>query len=508
MALKIMIQGTMSGVGKSLITTGLCRIFRNMGYSVSPFKAQNMALNSYITVEGLEIGRSQALQAMAAGIEPSYRMNPILLKPTSSRKCQVVLRGRVFGDYEYYRPYVDREYILAIIKEELEYLDRNFEIVVIEGAGSPTEINIKERDFANMVVAKLAGSPVLIVGDIYRGGVFASLLGTYLLLEDEEKKLVEGFIINKFIGNPSILNRGIRQLKEMTGVDTLGVVPYLDIRLEEEDTVSSIFSGKIKSGSIEVAILVHPHISNYTDIEPLFFVPDLGLRFVKYGGEIGECDILIIPGTKNTIDDLVKLKESGTIDEIRYLREKGTIIMGLCGGFQMLGRNVSDPYGVESELGYIEGIGLLDVETVIMREKITARTKAIINENLPDSLSDLRGIVVEGYEIHKGVSRLGKDVIPFSYIFERNLSLNERFISDGGVSEDGLVIGTYLHGIFENSEFLQRLINLVRRRKGLHPIERIEGYREIRDREIDKLAEVIKESCDIDRILKIMEIYA
>ncbi|MGB9668471.1 MAG: cobyric acid synthase [Thermosulfidibacteraceae bacterium] len=504
MALRLMIQGTMSGVGKSFIVTALCRIFRRMGFRVAHFKFQNMSLNSYVTVEGLEIARSQAIQAMAAGVEPSYRMNPILLKPTGDERCQVVIRGKVFGYRDYYKPY-STDFLTGILEEDFGYLDRNFDIVVIEGVGSPAEINIKDRDFSNMFVAKMTNTPVIIVGDIFRGGVFASLFGTYMLLGESEKKLVKGFIINKFIGNSTILKRGIEELEKLTGIETLGVVPYTDFRIDEEDTISDVLEKGIGKGNVKVAILKLPHISNYTDIEPLYYIPDVEIRYVNPTLNLDKYDILIIPGTKNTIEDLLYLKRYKFDREIKRLRDMGKVIVGICGGFQMLGEIIEDPYNLESNFGKATGLGLLKVKTVMLKEKITSRVKAEIIGNIP-FLQKLENRVIEGYEIHKGFSEIVGEESPFALVFERNsVSVT---IPDGAVSKDGMVFGTYVHGIFENSKFLLGLVNFVRERKGLGPIDGIESYKRVREAMFDRLADLVENYCDIEKILAIMKRYS
>ncbi|MGB9779791.1 cobyric acid synthase [Caldanaerobacter sp.] len=505
MALKIMIQGTASSVGKSLIVTALCRIFKQDGLKVAPFKSQNMALNSYITEEGLEIGRAQAVQAEAAGIKPSYHMNPILLKPSSDKKSQVVLRGRVYENMSAEEYFKFRPKLLKLIKEDFDFLAERNDVVVIEGAGSPAEINLKEKDIVNMGLAELVNAPVLLVGDIDKGGVFAAIAGTLFLLEERERNRIEGVIINKFRGDVEILKPGLKMLENITQKEVLGVIPYIDVKIDEEDSVTESFSHGKGEGEIDIAVLRLPHISNFTDFDPLLKINGVRLRYVDKGEKLKNPDVLIIPGTKNTLGDLKVLKDYGLDKEILNLREKGKFIVGICGGFQMLGKVIKDPYHVEGEIEEIEGLGLLDVETVIEKEKITSDTMALIKEDLPDILSPLRGLSVTGYEIHMGKSRILGENKHFSDIILRNKEKVKEL--DGAVSEDGKVFGTYLHGIFENRAFAKEFINIVRKEKGLLPIDEISDYREFREKQFDYLAEVVRNSLDIKKIYDIMERY-
>ncbi|HHV73219.1 MAG TPA: cobyric acid synthase [Thermoanaerobacterium sp.] len=501
MALKIMLQGTASSVGKSLLVAALCRIFKQDGYSVAPFKSQNMALNSFITDEGLEMGRAQAVQAEAAGIKPSVLMNPILLKPSSDKNCQVILRGKVYDSmdascYQRFKPK-----LLSMIKEDFDKLSQSYDIVVIEGAGSPAEINLREKDVVNMGLAELVDSPVLIVGDIDKGGVFASIAGTLLLLNDDERERVKGVIINKFRGDLEILKPGLKMLEDIIKKDVIGVVPYMDVYVDEEDSATDAYYGRKSGGAIDIAILNLPHISNFTDFEPLKKIQDVNVRYVNKGEKIGDCDVLIIPGTKNTIGDLKALKDAGLHHEILNLRKMGKLIIGICGGYQMLGKRISDPQHIEGPVSEMEGLGLLDIETVILNEKITTQVKAQISDDLPDFLSPLRELFVDGYEIHMGISSTGEK--SFSNIITRN---DEKIsVSDGCVSSDGKVFGTYMHGIFENTEFTMRLVNILRSSKGLKDIDYIEDYRKFKEREYDRLADVVRKSLDINKIYQIMK---
>ena len=362
MAKAIMIQGTTSNAGKSLIAAGLCRIFRQDGYRVAPFKSQNMALNSYITRDGLEMGRAQVMQAEAAGLEPVVDMNPILLKPTSDQGSQVIVNGEVRGimraaDYYQYKPQLIPDIMAAYGR-----LNQENDIIVIEGAGSPAEINLRENDIVNMGMAKMSRSPVLLVGDIDRGGVFAALAGTMLLLEEEEKRMIKGTIINKFRGDVKILEPGLKMLEDIIHIPTLGVVPYLHLDVDDEDSLSERFSRRDKAADIDIAVIRLPRISNFTDFNPLEYIDQVSVRYVAAPGQLGKPDLIILPGTKNTMDDLLWMRQNGLEAAVQKHAAAGKPILGVCGGFQMLGRAIRDPLGVEHG-GEISGMGLLPLET-------------------------------------------------------------------------------------------------------------------------------------------------
>ena len=343
----IMIQGTMSNAGKSLVAAGLCRIFRQDGYRVAPFKSQNMALNSFITPEGLEMGRAQVMQAEAAGIQPSVKMNPILLKPTNEAGSQVIVNGEVLGTMNAWDYYDYKKKLQPKVQEAYDELASEYDIIVIEGAGSPAEINLKKEDFVNMGMAKMAKAPVLLVGDIDRGGVFAQLIGTIILLEEDEQQMIKGLIVNKFRGDRAILEPGLRLLEEKAQVPVVGVAPYLDIQVEDEDSLTERFSGGRQVDQIDIAVIRVPRISNFTDFNPLESIPGVSLRYVKSVQELQNPDMVILPGTKNTMEDLQWLRQSGMEAAILKLAGKGRIVMGICGGYQMLGTQLSDPEGVE-----------------------------------------------------------------------------------------------------------------------------------------------------------------
>lgn len=368
MAKSIMIQGTMSNAGKSLIAAGLCRIFKQDGYKVAPFKSQNMALNSYVTSEGLEMGRAQVVQAMAAGVEPSVRMNPILLKPTTDMGSQVIVQGQVVGNMRAMDYFAKKKEYIPVIRESYEQLAADHDIIVIEGAGSPAEINLKQDDIVNMGMAKIADAPVLLVGDIDRGGVFAQLIGTVMLLEPEEQARIKGLIVNKFRGDKKILDPGITMLEERAGKPVLGVVPYADVDIEDEDSLASSLEETHIQAEIDVAVIRFPRISNFTDMQALSMERDVSVRYVTKPSELGEPDVILLPGTKNTIQDLLWLRESGLEAKITRLAKKGTIVFGICGGYQMLGESLMDPLQTESALGSVRGMGLLPVTTVFEEE--------------------------------------------------------------------------------------------------------------------------------------------
>lgn len=368
MAKSIMIQGTMSNAGKSLIAAGLCRIFKQDGYKVAPFKSQNMALNSYVTSEGLEMGRAQVVQAMAAGVKPSVRMNPILLKPTTDMGSQVIVQGQVVGNMRAMDYFAKKKEYIPVIRESYEQLAADHDIIVIEGAGSPAEINLKQDDIVNMGMAKIADAPVLLVGDIDRGGVFAQLIGTVMLLEPEEQARIKGLIVNKFRGDKKILDPGITMLEERAGKPVLGVVPYADVDIEDEDSLASSLEETHIQAEIDVAVIRFPRISNFTDMQALSMERDVSVRYVTKPSELGEPDVILLPGTKNTIQDLLWLRESGLEAKIMRLAKKGTIVFGICGGYQMLGESLMDPLQTESALGSVRGMGLLPVTTVFEEE--------------------------------------------------------------------------------------------------------------------------------------------
>ena len=503
MGKKIMLQGTASNVGKSIITTGLCRIFKQDGYNVIPFKSQNMALNSFITKEGLEMGRAQVSQAEACGIDPIADMNPILLKPNGNNKSQVIVRGKVVGDMsskEYHEYKLQLTEVLGDIFEEFE---EKYDVVVMEGAGSCAEINLMERDISNMGMAEIANAPVIIIGDIDRGGVFASLAGTMLLLPDEYKKRVKGVIINKFRGRKELLDSGIKMLEDIIKVPVLGVLPYTDIKIEEEDSVTTRFKQKINKGDIHIEVVRTPHMSNFTDFNIFETQEDVSLRYVDFGESFGDPDIVIIPGTKSTIDDLMFLRKNGLENQIKELHRRGKLIIGICGGYQMLGKVLKDPYHVENDLEEVEGIGLLDVETTFEMEKTTTQVKAILDENFHGYLENLSGKEVSGYEIHMGITKRNENSNNFVTVKQKlEQKVNYQV---GSVNKECNVFGTYLHGIFDDIDFTRTVLNNIRKMKNLEPIEsNVKSFKEFKNQQYDKLADYLREHLDIEKIYEIM----
>lgn len=495
-AKSIMVQGTASSVGKSLVVTALCRIFTLDGFRVAPFKSQNMALNSFITVDGKEISRAQAVQAEACNTEPSSLMNPILLKPSSDIGSQVIIKGKVYKnmtaeEYQRFKPTL-RE----IVRETYEELASQYDIVVIEGAGSPAEINLKDNDLVNMGMAEIADSPVFLVGDIDKGGVFASIVGTMVLLEQKERKRVRGIIINKFRGNVEILKPGLVMLERIIKRPVLGVIPYLNIHIDEEDSATEHLRISKDTGDIDIAIIYLPHISNFTDFEPFYEIEGVKIRYVYSLETFGNPDLVIIPGTKNTIGDLLYLKANGLYEKIREYTLNGGMVIGICGGLQILGRKICDPYNVESDIKESEGLELLDLVTVLEKEKITAQSVVRLENT---------SYLLKGYEIHMGrTEAIGENAVPFSYVVKRGeIECNE---IDGYMSLDGRVWGTYLHGIFDNENFLRDFISSLFKRKGLEKKVDVKSFKDMKMAKYDELARAVRSALDMDTIYKIIGI--
>lgn len=495
MAKAIMIQGTMSNAGKSLIAAGLCRIFKQDGYRTAPFKSQNMALNSYITKENLEMGRAQAVQASAAGAEPSVFMNPILLKPTTDMGSQVIVMGEVLGNMKAMDYFKKKKEFIPVIKQAYEKLAKENDIIVIEGAGSPAEINLKQDDIVNMGMAELADAPVLLVGDIDRGGVFAQLIGTVMLLEPEEQDRIKGLIVNKFRGDVRILEPGLMQIYEKCGKEVLGVIPYVDVDIEDEDSLGTSLERKEKGQGIDIAVIRFPKISNFTDFQAFALESDVTVRYVSKASELGRPDAVILPGTKNTISDMFFLRESGLEAAVLRLASEGVIVFGICGGYQMLGESIEDTEGVEGA-GSMKGMGLLPMVTRFETEKVRTRKEGISGEltGIFKSLSHKR---VSGYEIHMGRSEW-KTKQPYPL-----LSLSGK--QDGGCLKN--VLGTYLHGIFDEEEFRQAFVQLLCERKGIpYQGSKPFSYEEYREEQFNRLAAVLRESIDMKRIYEILGI--
>ena len=483
----IVVLGTSSHSGKSIIVTGLCRMLSNLGLRVAPFKSQNMSLNSWVTSSGAEIGIAQAVQAWAARAEPSEFMNPILLKPKGDRTSQVIVLGHPLADKsaeEYYR---EIEGLKGVVDASLQELEKEYDYIVVEGAGGAAEINLFDRDLANIHVARRLKAPILLVGDIERGGVFASLYGTIKLLPEDIRPLVRGLVINKFRGDPAILTSGLEDLERLTGVPVLGVLPYLSMAIPSEDSVSlqDKRAGSPGAGQVEIAVIRLPRISNFTDFEPLEGYARI--RYVELGERLGHPDAVIIPGTKNTVSDLNEMREKGMDRQILALRDtlRDTPILGICGGYQMLGREIVDS-GVEDAAGTIPGLGLLDAVTRFdLYEKRTVQVKKQVTGGGP-ILEKIRGQEVSGYEIHMGVTEAASE---------------NAFNDDGAVAGDGLVIGTYLHGIFENENFRNAFLDYIYSRKNL-ALEKGAGRKD----GFDDLASAMENHLDMGKIREMLDL--
>lgn len=504
---RVMLQGTSSNVGKSVLTAALCRIFKQDGYLVAPFKSQNMALNSFVTKDGGEIGRAQGVQAEAAGVDATVDMNPVLLKPKKDSVAQVIVRGRPVEDmsvkdYIKYKPEA-----LKIIEKSLENLKKDYAVIVIEGAGSPAEVNLKAHDIANMKIAHLADSPVLLVADIDRGGVMASLVGTLELLDPEERDRVAGLVINKFRGDISILEPALTFLEERTGKPVLGVIPYLhDINIEEEDSVvmhERFLKDKhnLTEGSLDIVVVHLPHISNFTDFDSLKMEPGVSLRYLDKVQDLGNPDLIILPGTKNTVDDLVHLFNSGLAKAVREQAKKGTPIIGICGGYQMLGQKLYDPHHLESDQDIVDGLGLLNTVSTFAAEKITSQVLARVQGRAFFTQGEGE---VSGYEIHMGRTELLSGALPFAQIFQRSGEAIE--VIDGAVSANGLIIGTYMHGIFDNDWLRQNIIKFLCAQKGIA----LEGWQDfktqqqLKEEAYDQLAKVVRDNLNMPLLYQIM----
>ena len=499
MAKSIMIQGTTSNAGKSLVTAGLCRILKQDGYKVAPFKSQNMALNSYITKEGLEMGRAQVMQAEAAGIEPNVCMNPILLKPTNDTGSQVILNGEVMGNMGAAEYYTHKQELIPHIMKAYEKLAEEYDIIVIEGAGSPAEINLRDADIVNMGMAKLVDAPVLIVGDIDRGGVFASLAGTLMLLTEEERARVKGTIVNKFRGDVQILKPGLDMLEDITKKPVVGVIPYLYLDVDDEDSLSERLEKKTVDNVIDIAVIRVPRLSNFTDFNALEYIPGVSVRYVQNPRELKQPDLIILPGTKNTMGDLKWLRESGLESLIIRHASQDKPVFGICGGYQMLGKTLSDPHGVE-EGGQINGLGLLPIDTVFEQQKTRTQVSGQLM-NTQGVFSDLTGCKFEGYEIHMGISSPTEALQPFAQI--TSVSGKAETKADG--YNKGNIYGTYIHGIFDTEDISKALIIGLCKEKGIN-YDAISAMdmKAYKDSQYDKLAQSMRENLDMQMIYDII----
>lgn len=498
MAKSIMIQGTMSSAGKSLVTAGLCRILRQDGFRTVPFKSQNMALNSFITDEGLEMGRAQVTQAEAAGVKPSVLMNPILLKPTTDTGSQVIVNGESIGNMSAVEYFAYKKKLIPEIMSAYHALEERADIIVMEGAGSPAEINLKEDDIVNMGMANLADAPVLLVGDIDRGGVFAQLYGTLALLETEERARVKGLVINKFRGDKKILEPGLRMLEERCQVPTLGVIPYLYLNLEDEDSLTTRFNKKDED-LIDLAVIRFPRISNFTDFDVFERIEGVSLRYVDSAAELKNPDMILLPGSKNTMADLMWARQNGLEAAIIH-RAETTVIFGICGGYQMLGDHIEDPFEVE-EGGSIRGMGLLSMDTVLERNKIRTQVEGSFGE-IPGVLSGLSGLPLKGYEIHMGQSAPSRDFCPVCHLLDTVSGAGKE---DGMVS--GNVYGTYVHGVFDHGNLASEVIRALAKRKGLgEDFGLTMDYEAFKETQYNALADAVRGALDMDEIYRIIGI--
>ncbi len=527
MAKAIMIQGTMSNAGKSLLVAGLCRILKQDGYRVAPFKSQNMALNSYITKEGLEMGRAQVMQAEAAGIEPSVYMNPILLKPTGDVGSQVIVNGEVLGNMSAKDYFAFKKSLFPKILEAYRKLEEEADIIVIEGAGSPAEINLKSDDIVNMGMAKLVGAPVLLVGDIDRGGVYAQLLGTVEWLTEEEKSYVKGMIINKFRGDESLLGSGNAMLEERVGIPVLGVVPYVRLDIDDEDSLSERLEDESMHGEgVDIAVVRLPRISNFTDFNRLAAIPGVHVRYVSHAEKLGTPDLVILPGTKNTMEDLKWLRAGGMEAAMRKAHEAGCPIFGICGGYQMLGRSIRDPQETEAG-GEMRGLGLLPMETTFAPEKVRTRVRGEILQ-MSGTLEALSGMTLDGYEIHMGrtecelppMNRLMPEetIDPVGAVGAQSVDREETSMhgaianaqSTGRCKDDGCclddVYGTYVHGFFDADGVARKMAEILAGRKGI-VLEEVADltYEEYKETQYDLLAQTLREHLPMEQIYEIID---
>jgi adenosylcobyric acid synthase len=511
----LMIQGTGSGVGKSIVTAGLCRIFRDMEVKVAPFKAQNMALNSFITKEGGEIGRAQAFQAEAAGIEPCNDINPILLKATGNSGCQVIVNGKVHGNMNAVDYYAFKDEAWKAVTTAYGRLSEKYDVIVIEGAGSPAEINLKKEEIVNMSIARYANAPVILIGDIDKGGVFASFYGTIGLL-DKDADHIKAFIVNKFRGDINILRPGLRAIEDKTGRPVIGVIDYFgDLGLHEEDAIpleriKQFIPEHHEKKPLKIVVLRLRYISNFTDFDPFMYEPGIELKYSLWEDDINNADLLIIPGSKNTVKDLLYLRENGIEACVKAAVKKGTPLIGICGGYQMLGKKISDPYSVESALKEVGGMRLLNTSTTLDRTKTTCQVEAELvdnswltahinkNNSFNYELSTMRQQPLKGYEIHMGTTT--GDVGLFK--LRRQHEGSGTSIPDGSSRDN--VWGTYIHGLFDNDSFRNELLNSLRKRKGLPAVKETVNYFNLKENAIDKWADILRNNVDICFILRLL----
>ena len=505
MANYIMMMGTSSHVGKSILATAMCRILYRKGKKVVPFKAQNMALNSYVTRDGDEMGRAQVAQAEAAGMEPMVDMNPVLLKPTGNAASQVIIMGKPVGNMsarEYHRGYSLKAF--DAVKEALGRLDKEYDTIVIEGAGSPAEINLKANDIVNMRVAKYLQAPVLLIADIDRGGALASLVGTLELLDEEERALVKGLVINKFRGDVTLLTPAIDFLEEKTGKPVLGVVPHIDqMGIDDEDSVSlEEKQAAPTEGDIRIAVIQTPKISNFTDFDALAHEKDVALYYVKSVEDLGEPDVIMLPGSKNTTEDMLYLRKSGLGEKILAHAKAGKAVIGICGGYQMLGEVIRDPQHTESQNDEVAGLGLLGMETVFASEKLTSQVVAQC-QDLHFMGQSISADNLQGYEIHMGHTTFTReaDKHPFTVCQRRGKTCASQ---EGTANAAGNVFGTYIHGVFDNDVFRRSVLNALRHSKGLEALANTRNVMAEKQQAYEHLADVVENALDMEKLYQIM----
>lgn len=504
----IMIQGTMSNAGKSLLTAGLCRIFKQDGYRVAPFKSQNMALNSFITEEGLEMGRAQVVQAEAAGIKPTAAMNPILLKPTTDVGSQVIVHGVHRGNMSAREYFAYKKSLVPEIMSAYRQLEEAYDIIVIEGAGSPAEINLKSEDIVNMGMAELVDAPVILVGDIDRGGVFAQLYGTVMLLEEQERSRVKGMIINKFRGDKTILDSGVEMIEQLCQIPVVGVTPWLHVDIEDEDSLSGKLESRSGSGLVDIAVIRLPRISNFTDFQVISAMEEVSLRYVTSPGELGTPDLVILPGTKSTIHDLLWMRQNGLEANILKLAADGTPVLGICGGYQMMGMTLWDEQHLESEVSgsggeAVRGMELLPVTTVYEEEKTKTRVAGAFGET-DGIFGGLSGKETEGYEIHMGRTLMTEPAAAKPWIYVTEQQSGSKQAKADGISK-GNVYGTYIHGILDGGETVRIIVDSLMKKKGYEP-ETTEApdYKVYKEQQFDKLAEGLRAHLDMKQIYAMM----
>jgi len=505
MARAVAVLGTGSDVGKSLVAAGLCRILHRAGVRVAPFKSQNMSLNSFVTAEGGEMGRAQVLQAQACGLLPHVDMNPILLKPEADQRSQVIVQGKIWGTQDANGYFGCRPELFGFVQDSYERLAKDYQVIVIEGAGSAAEVNLRDRDLVNWPVVELANAVVVLVADIDRGGVFAQVIGTLDLIDPKERQRVLGIVVNKFRGDLNLFTDGVAFLEERTGLPVLGVLPFLrDLQLDQEDSVGVDRSSQAPFGdrTVNVAVVLLPHMSNFTDFNALAAEEDVVLRYAATPAELSRADVVILPGSKTTIADLAYLKSAGFSERLAEYVDQGGELVGICGGFQMLGYEISDPLGVEMG-GLVKGLGLLEVNTVLLRDKKTVQVVAT-----PAHLGSAVGLRVRGYEIHMGETRRLKGKACFKILQTFGQERLEEDREDGAWREDKLVWGTYIHGVFDQPAFRRAWLNRVRVRKGLPQIDPTvsEAVTARLCSALDRWADHVEKHVDLSRVFDVLRI--